>query len=163
MHVEFSYDDYLWLDIQKLLLRLEELTTDVTYRKVVYKELMQHHYMDDAVTSAKSTHKDEIKTSYSQYFDFVKNTDRFVLQQVLITLKYIESVAKSNIIDSPQRFFYTTFKKVQTGEININSFHKNKQTKVTITDKSKNTVKTSVKDRVPIYTNAKASTIVMKA
>lgn len=163
MHVEFSYEDYLWLDIQKLLLRLEELTTDVTYRKVVYKELMQHHYMDDAVTSSKFKREDNVKTSHSQYFDFVKNTDRFVLQQVLITLKYIESAVKSKVIDSPQRFFYNTFNKVKTGEININSFHKNKQTKVSIADKKNNTVKTSAKTRVPIYANAKASTVVMKS
>lgn len=163
MHVEFSRDDYLWLEIQKHLLRLEELTTDVTYRKVVYKELMPKKYLDDAYTSTLNKHKDTVETIPFQDLDYVKNTDRFVLQQVLITLKYIESVAKSKIIDKPQRFFYDTLHKAQRGEININSFHKNITTKVTITDKSKQTMKVSRKYKTEIYTNKKPSTIVKKA
>ena len=163
MHVEFSRDDYLWLEIQKHLLRLEELTTDVTYRKVVYKELMPKKYLDDAYTSTLNKHKDTVETIPFQDLDYVKNTDRFVLQQVLITLKYIESVAKSEIIDKPQRFFYDTLHKAQRGEININSFHKNITTKVTITDKSKQTMKVSRKYKTEIYTNKKPSTVVKKA
>ena len=117
MHVEFSREDYLWLEIQKHLLRLEELTTDVTYRKVVYKELMPKKYLDDIYTSAKEKHKDTVETLPFQDLDFVKNTDRFVLQQVLITLKYIESVAKTKIIDKPQRFFYDTFHKANPSRL----------------------------------------------
>lgn len=163
MHVEFSRDDYLWLEIQKHLLRLEELTTDVTYRKVVYKELMPKKYLDDAYTSAKAKHKDTVETIPFQDLDYVKNTDRFVLQQILITLKYIEGVAKSEIIDKPQRFFYDTLHKAQRGEININSFHKNTISKVTITDKSKQIMKVSRRDKTEIYTNKKPSTVVKKA
>ena len=163
MHVEFSRDDYLWLEIQKHLLRLEELTTDVTYRKVVYKELMPKKYLDDAYTSTLNKHKDTVETIPFQDLDYVKNTDRFVLQQVLITLKYIESVAKSKIIDKPQRFFYDTLHKAQRGEININSFHKNKTTKVTITDKSKQTMKVSKRTKSQIYVDKKPSTVVKKA
>lgn len=162
MHVEFSRDDYLWLEIQKHLLRLEELTTDVTYRKVVYKELMPKKYLDDTYTSAKSEHKDTVETVDFQDLDYVKNTDRFVLQQVLITLKYIESVSKKEIIDKPQRFFYDTLHKVQSGEININSFYTNTKTKVTITDKSKNSVKTSRNYRTSLYINEKPSTVIKK-
>ena len=163
MHVEFSRDDYLWLEIQKHLLRLEELTTDVTYRKVVYKMLMPEDYYDDAYTSAKVKHKDTVETIPFQHLDYVKNNDRFVLQQVLITLKYIESVTKSEIIDKPQRFFYDTFHKVQSGEININSFHKNTKTKVTITDRSKNIMKVSKMDKRFLYIDEKPSTVIKKA
>ena len=163
MHVEFSRDDYLWLEIQKHLLRLEELTTDVSYRKVVYKELMPKKYLDDTYTSAKVKHKDTVETIDFQDLDYVKNTDRFVLQQVLITLKYIESVSKKEIIDKPQRFFYDTLHKVQSGELNINSFHKNTITKVTITDKPKVTTRVFKSNKKDLYTDEKPSVVVKKA
>lgn len=125
--------------------------------------LMPEDYYDDAYTSAKAKHKDTVETIPFQHLDYVKNNDRFVLQQVLITLKYIESVTKSEIIDKPQRFFYDTFHKVQSGEININSFHKNTKTKVTITDRSKNIMKVSKMDKRFLYTDEKPSTVIKKA
>ena len=83
MHVEFSYEDYLWLDIQKHLLELEELTTDVTFTKIVYKELLHPKYLDDTITSGKFTRENVVTSQYGDYFEFAQNTDRFVLQQVL--------------------------------------------------------------------------------
>ena len=163
MHVEFSYEDYLWLDIQKHLLELEELTTDVTFTKIVYKELMLPKHLDDIITSGKFTKEKVVTSQYGDYFEFAPNTDRFVLQQVLEVLKFIKASAKESIIDAPKKFYYGSLLRNTIQDSRKPNYFINKQTKVIPEAYAKKTVRVSKYSKSDIHTQQKPSTVISKA
>jgi len=163
MHVEFSYDDYLWLDIQKHLLELEELTTDVTFTKIVYKELMSPKYLDDMLTSGKFAREKAVTSQYGDYFEFARNTDRFVLQQVLEVLKFIKASAKETVIDTPKKFYYSSLLRTTIQDSRKPNLYSTKQTKVIPEAYVKKTVRVSKYSKPSMDLQKKPSTVVSKA
>ena len=163
MHVEFSYEDYLWLDIQKHLLELEELTTDVTFTKIVYKELLSPKHLDDIITSEKFIKEKAVTSQYGNYFEFAPNTDRFVLQQVLEVLKFIKTSAKESIIDAPKKFYYGSLLRNTNQDSRNPNYFINKQTKVIPEAYAKKTVRVSKYSKSDVHTQQKPSTVISKA
>lgn len=162
MHVEFSYDDYLWLEIQKHLLELEELTTDVTYSQIVYKMLMKDVYKDDIITWAKSKYKESIITPNMEYFDSSENKTKFNLELILTTLKVIKEKIKSGITDEPQKFFFDIFQRLSVTDREINNFNYASNTKSTVIDKSRKTIYCGKANRFKIEDSTKATTVSRK-
>ena len=163
MHIEFAPEDYLWLEIQKHLIELEELTTDVTYRKIVYKELMSPKYLDDMLTSGKFAREKAVTSQYGDYFEFARNTDRFVLQQVLEVLKFIKASAKESIMDAPKKFYYGSLLRNTIQDSRKPNYFINKQTKVIPEAYAKKTVRVSKYSKTDVSTQQKPSTVISKA
>lgn len=88
------YEDYLFEEIQKHLLELEELTTDVSYREIVYKTIINYIDNEDIITYAKQNFKTNIEFSDLDYFDYKRNNSKFVLQEIINTLNFIKSCTK---------------------------------------------------------------------
>ena len=88
------YEDYLFEEIQKHLLELEELTTDVSYREIVYKTIINYIDNEDIITYAKQNFKTNIEFLDLDYFDHKRNNSKFVLQEIINTLNFIKSCTK---------------------------------------------------------------------
>ena len=162
MHIELTYDDYLWLDIQKHLLELEELTTDVTYSQIVYKMLMESNFSDDIVTWAKNKYKQNIKTPNLEYFDYYENKTKLSLELILNTIKVIEDQIKSGITDEPQKFFFNVFQRLSVTDDGIKNFNYVSNEKSVVTDKNIKTIYCGKANRIKIEDNHKATTVSRK-
>lgn len=162
MHVELTYDDYLWLDIQKHLLELEELTTDVTYSQIVYKMLMESNFDGDIVTWAKQKYREDIKTPNLEYFDYYKNKTKLSLELILNTIKIIEDQIKSGVTDEPQKFFFDVFKRLTVTDDEIKNFNHTSLQKSKITDKNIKTIYCGKANRTKIEDKSKATTVSRK-
>lgn len=132
MGVEFSRDDYLWLEIQKQLLKLQELTTDVVYSKIVYKALLNNLSNLDIVSYSQNNTSEDFSLISNDYFDYKQIKNKFVLQQVLEVLKFIERKERFLPISNKSKFFFDTLKRVTFKNSEKLSTQTNKQTKVVI-------------------------------
>lgn len=162
MHVELTYDDYLWLDIQKHLLELEELTTDVTYSQIVYKMLMESNFDEDIVTWAKQKYKEDIKTPNLEYFDYYKNKTKLSLELILNTIKIIKDQVKSGVTDEPQKFFFNVFNRLTVTDDGIKYFNYIPNEKSVVTDKNIKTIYCGKASKIKIEDNTKATTVSRK-
>ena len=163
MHIELTYDDYLWLDLQKHLLELQELTTDVTYSQIVYKILAEDNSEDDVLTYNKREHIIELKTPNLEYFDYFENKNKFVLQQIINTIKYIKSHLSEGINEDPQKFFYSIFNKQKIEDNQKTNIYSNLNTKVTVADNGIKSVRAQKLNKQIINDSIKASTRVKKS
>ena len=162
MHIELSYDDYLWLELQKHLLELEELTVDLTYSQIVYKLIAEGNYNEDIVTSAKSKFKDSVKTLNLEYFDYSENKTKFNLELILNTIKFIKDQIKSGVTDEPQKFFFDVFKRLTVTDDEIKNFNHTSLQKSKITDKNIKTIYCGKVNRTKIEDKSKATTVSRK-
>lgn len=160
MHTEFSYDDYLILEIQKHLIELEELTTDVTYSKVVYKMLLDEGVNSDNLTLTNGRFIDTVSTPNLKYFDYTENKTKFVLQQIINTLKYIKENIKESINDKPDVFFCKVFNKLSIEDSQKESFYNSQNIKSKIEDKVLNSTQIQREFRSEIKDSSKKSTII---
>ena len=162
MHIELSYDDYLWLELQKHLLELEELTTDVTYSQIVYKLISESNYNEDIITYAKNKFKDPIKTLNLEYFDYSENKTKFNLELILNTIKIIKNQIKSGVTDEPQKFFFDVFKRLTVSDNEIKNFNHTSLQKSKIIDKNIKTIYCGKADKIKIEDSTKATTVSRK-
>ena len=163
MHIEFSPDDYLWLELQKHLLKLQEITKDITYSKIVYKILAKDNSEDDVLTYNKKKNTIEIKTPNLEYFDYFENKNKFVLQQIINTIKYIKSHLDKVPDSNPHKFFYSIFKKEEIQDDKKLNIYTHLNTKVTLADNSIKTVKSLKFNKTIVNDNMKASTRIKKS
>lgn len=161
MHTEFSYDDYLLLEIQKHLIELEELTTDVTYSKIVYKMLLDEGINSDNLTLFKGRFVDTVSTPNLKYFDYAENKTKFVLLQILDTLQYIKENIKDTVLDKPEVFFCKVFNKTTLEDSQNKSFYNTQNTKVTIANKKNNSTQAQRLSKTKIDSSLKKSTVVI--
>lgn len=160
MHTEFSYDDYLVLEIQKHLIELEELTTDVTYSRVVYKMLLDEGINSDNLTILNGRFIDTVSTPNLKYFDYSENKTKFVLQQIINTLKYIKENIKGSINDKPDVFFCKVFNKLSVEDSQKKSFYNAQNIKNEISDKISNSTQSQKEFKSEVKDSSKKSTIV---
>lgn len=163
MHIELSPDDYLWLELQRHLLELQEITKDITYSKIVYKILAEDNSEDDVLTYNKSKHTIEIKTPNLEYFDYFENKNKFVLQQLINTIKYIKSHLEEKVNDDTQKFFYSIFQREEIKDDNKIKLHTNLKTKVTLADNDIKSVRSGKFNKIIIQDSTKASTRIQKS
>ena len=100
-----SIDDYLFEEIQKHLNELEELTTNVVYKQIVYKIIIDYIDNEDIISYAKSKKKKKINVDSLDYLDYSKKSNTFVLDKIIETLKFVKDLNKIKIIDNPDKLF----------------------------------------------------------
>ena len=100
-----SIDDYLFEEIQKHLNELEELTTNVVYKQIVYKIIIDYIDNEDIISYAKSNLSKKINVDNLYYLDYSKKSNTFVLDKIIETLKFVKDLNKIKIIDNPNKLF----------------------------------------------------------
>lgn len=100
-----SIDDYLFEEIQKHLNELEELTTNVVYKQIVYKIIIDYIDNEDIISYAKSNLSKKINVDSLDYLDYSKKSNTFVLDKIIETLKFVKDLNKIKIIDNPDKLF----------------------------------------------------------
>lgn len=100
-----SIDDYLFEEIQKHLNELEELTTNVVYKQIVYKIIIDYIDNEDIISYAKSNLSKKINVDNLDYLDYSKKSNTFVLDKIIETLKFVKDLNKIKIIDNPNKLF----------------------------------------------------------
>lgn len=100
-----SIDDYLFEEIQKHLNELEELTTNVVYKQIVYKIIIDYIDNEDIISYAKSNLSKKINVDNLDYLDYSKKSNTFVLDKIIETLKFVKDLNKIKIIDNPDKLF----------------------------------------------------------
>ena len=100
-----SIDDYLFEEIQKYLNELEELTTNVIYKQIVYKIIIDYIDNEDIISYAKSNLSKKINVDNLDYLDYSKKSNTFVLDKIIETLKFVKDLNKIKIIDNPDKLF----------------------------------------------------------
>ena len=100
-----SIDDYLFEEIQKHLNELEELTTNVVYKQIVYKIIIDYIDNEDIISYAKSNLSKKINIDNLDYLDYSKKSNTFVLDKIIETLKFVKDLNKIKIIDNPDKLF----------------------------------------------------------
>lgn len=100
-----SIDDYLFEEIQKHLNELEELTTNVVYKQIVYKIIIDYIDNEDIISYAKSNLSKKINVDKLDYLDYSKKSNTFVLDKIIETLKFVKDLNKIKIIDNPNKLF----------------------------------------------------------
>lgn len=100
-----SIDDYLFEEIQKHLNELEELTTNVVYKQIVYKVIIDYIDNEDIISYAKSNLSKKINVDSLDYLDYSKKSNTFVLDKIIETLKFVKDLNKIKIIDNPNKLF----------------------------------------------------------
>lgn len=100
-----SIDDYLFEEIQKHLNELEELTTNVVYKQIVYKIIIDYIDNEDIISYAKSNLSKKINIDSLDYLDYSKKSNTFVLDKIIETLKFVKDLNKIKIIDNPDKLF----------------------------------------------------------
>lgn len=100
-----SIDDYLFEEIQKHLNELEELTTNVVYKQIVYKIIIDYIDNEDIISYAKSNLSKKINVDSLDYLDYSKKSNTFVLDKIIETLKFVKDLNKIKIIDNPNKLF----------------------------------------------------------
>ena len=156
------YEDYLFEEIQKHLLELEELTTDVSYREIVYKTIINYIDNEDIITYAKQNFKTNIEFLDLDYFDYKRNNSKFVLQEIINTLNFIKSCTKHQIKDKPNEFFTKIFKRMIIKDSKNNHFKFSSGQKIKMIDTNRKTIYCQRADAVKIEDNIKATTVSSK-
>lgn len=100
-----SIDDYLFEEIQKHLNELEELTTNIVYKQIVYKIIIDYIDNEDIISYAKSNLSKKINVDSLDYLDYSKKSNTFVLDKIIETLKFVKDLNKIKIIDNPDKLF----------------------------------------------------------
>lgn len=100
-----SIDDYLFEEIQKHLNELEELTTNIVYKQIVYKIIIDYIDNEDIISYAKSNLSKKINVDNLDYLDYSKKSNTFVLDKIIETLKFVKDLNKIKIIDNPDKLF----------------------------------------------------------
>lgn len=100
-----SIDDYLFEEIQKHLNELEELTTNVVYKQIVYKIIIDYIDNEDIISYTKSNLSKKINVDNLDYLDYSKKSNTFVLDKIIETLKFVKDLNKIKIIDNPDKLF----------------------------------------------------------
>lgn len=106
-----SIEHYLLEEIQKYLNLIEEETTDVTYRQIINKIIINYVDNEDIISFNKNNFKSIILDQDLNSFDFSKNNTKFILDQILETVKTIQKTLTNKIIDDPKKFFFDELKK----------------------------------------------------
>lgn len=156
------YEDYLFEEIQKHLLELEELTTDVSYREIVYKTIINYIDNEDIITYAKQNFKTNIEFLDLDYFDYKRNNSKFVLQEIINTLNFIKSCTKHQIKDKPNEFFTKIFKRMIIKDSKNNHFKFSSSQKIKMVDTNRKTIYCQRANSVKIEDNVKATTVSSK-
>ena len=156
------YEDYLFEEIQKHLLELEELTTDVSYKQIVYKIIIDYTDNEDIITSIKQQSKTPIISEGLEYFDYSKNTTKFILQRVLDTIKYIKKNINNSVVDSPQKFFTNVFNKIIIIDKENFSTKSNRKHNVKIDNNVTKTIYCDKANPIIFDSNSKATTVSSK-